>query len=82
MLVGSDDTAKVYINGKLVYQYPFGRSFVADQDVVANIVLNSGLNIVVFKVVNGIFSWHGSLRFTDADGNPIKGIKVTVDPEP
>jgi hypothetical protein len=27
------------------------------------------------------FDWKGSIRFTDAQGNPVKGIKVTLDPE-
>ena len=32
MLAGSDDGAKVYLNGKQVYKFPTGRSFVADED--------------------------------------------------
>jgi hypothetical protein len=35
----------------------------------------------VFKVVNETSDWVGSIRFTDAQGNPVKGIKVTLDPE-
>jgi hypothetical protein len=37
--------------------------------------------VLVFKVVNGIGAWMGSIRFTDAQGNPVKGIKVMLDPE-
>ena len=81
MLVGSDDEAKVYLNGKQVHKYPFPRSFVADQDTVPDIALNAGLNVLVFKVVNETGDWKGSIRFTDAQGNPVKGIKVTLDPE-
>ena len=43
MLVGSDDEAKVYLNGKLIHKYPVGRGFVADQDTVPDIALNAGL---------------------------------------
>jgi hypothetical protein len=32
-------------------------------------------------VVNGLLGWQGSIRFTDAQGNPVNGIKVTLDPE-
>ena len=46
-----------------------------------DIALNAGLNVLVFKVVNETASWKGSIRFTDAQGNPVKGIKVTLDPE-
>ncbi|HVR34740.1 MAG TPA: WD40 repeat domain-containing protein, partial [Methylomirabilota bacterium] len=81
MLVGSDDEAKVYLNGKQIYKYPFGRGFVVDQDTVPDIALNAGLNVLVFKVVNEFVDWKGSVRFTDAQGNPVKGIKVTLDPE-
>jgi hypothetical protein len=81
MLVGSNDQSKVYLNGKQIHKYPFPRGFVADQDRVQSIVLNAGLNVLVFKVVNEIGGWEGSIRFTDAQGNPVKGIKVTLDPE-
>jgi len=81
MLVGSDDEAKVYLNGKLVHKYPVGRGFVADRDTVPDISLNAGLNVLVFKVVNEFVDWKGSIRFTDAQGNPVKGIQVTLNPE-
>jgi serine/threonine protein kinase/WD40 repeat protein len=78
MLVGSDDQAKVYLNGKQVYRSYLGRPFSADQDTVLDITLNAGLNVLVFKVVNEKVSWQGSIRFTDAQGNPVKGIKVML----
>jgi len=80
MLVGSNDEAKVYLNGKQIHEAAFPRSFFADQDKVQDISLNAGLNVLVFKVVNEISSWQGSIRFTDAQGKPVKGIKVTLDP--
>jgi serine/threonine protein kinase len=80
MLVGSDDQAKVYLNGKQLYRSPVARPFLADQDSVPDITLNAGLNVLVFKVVNETIAWHGSIRFTDAQGNPVKGIKVTLTP--
>jgi WD40 repeat protein/class 3 adenylate cyclase/tRNA A-37 threonylcarbamoyl transferase component Bud32 len=79
MLVGSDDESKVYLNGKQIYKYPAMRNFVADQDTVA-VALSAGLNVLVFKVVNETLDWQGSIRFTDAQGNPVKGIKVTLAP--
>jgi hypothetical protein len=81
MLVGSDDEAKVYLNGKQVHTSPIPGSFFAEQDRVPGISLNAGLNVLVFKVVNEGVDWKGSIRFTDAQGNPVKGIKVTLDPE-
>jgi hypothetical protein len=80
MLVGSDDQAKVYLNGKQVHKYAMPRSLVVDQDRVPDLALNAGVNVLVFKVVNEVSDWQGSIRFTDAQGNPVKGIKVTLTP--
>jgi hypothetical protein len=81
MLVGSDDEAKVYLNGKQIYRYPLLGPFVAERDMVQDITLNAGLNVLVFKVVNDYADWRGAIRFTDAQGNPAKGIRVTLNPE-
>jgi len=82
MLVGSDDEAKIYLNGKQVYTNAFPRPFYAEEDKVPDIALNAGLNVLVFKVVNETREWKGSIRFIDAQANPVKGIKVTLDPRP
>jgi hypothetical protein len=34
----------------------------------------------VFKVENRWAGWQGSIRLTDKEGKPIKGIKVTLTP--
>ena len=82
MLVRSDDEAKVYLNGKQVYRSPGGRGWAAaDQDTVPDIALEAGLNVLVFKVVNETGAWQGSIQFTDAQGDPVKGLKVTLHPE-
>jgi WD40 repeat protein/serine/threonine protein kinase len=80
MKIGSDDQAKVYLNGKLVYQQGEPRAFVADQDEVGGIHLKAGTNPLVFKVVNEKFGWAGSIRLTDAKGEPVKGIRVRLTP--
>ncbi len=81
MLVGCDDQSKVYLNTKQVYKSSVGRGFLADRDTVPGIALNAGLNVLVFKVVNEFVDWKGSIRFTDALGDPVKGIHVTLNPE-
>ena len=78
MLVGSNDQSKLYLNGKQIHQCAFSRNWVPDQDSVPNVTLNAGLNTVVFKVVNDTTEWLGSIRFTDARGQPVKGIKATL----
>ena len=79
MKVGSDDQAKVYLNEREIYRGG-GGTYVPDRDVVAGVELKAGLNMLVFKVVNGLGDWVGSVRFTDAAGQPVKGIKVTLTP--
>lgn len=81
MLVGSDDEAKIYLNGREVFKAPAPRAFIEEQDTVPDIALNAGVNVLVFKVVNEGGGWLGSIRLTDAQGNPVNGIKVTLDPE-
>jgi eukaryotic-like serine/threonine-protein kinase len=81
MLVGSQDEAKVYLNGKEVYKAALPHGKVEVQEKVQSIDLNVGLNVVVFKVVNETQFWKGSIELQDAQGNPVRGIKVTLDPE-
>jgi serine/threonine protein kinase/DNA-binding beta-propeller fold protein YncE len=78
--VGNDDEAKVYLNGKEIYRWDGGEKYVPDQNVVTDVELKSGLNVLVFKVVNETLDWKGSIRFTDAAGQPVKGISVSLDP--
>jgi len=81
MKVGCDDEAKIYLNGKEIYRNEIARACVPDQDEVAGIEFRAGLNVLVFKVVNEILGWQGSVRFADAAGQPLKGIRVTLDPK-
>ena len=48
---------------------------------MSDLALNAGLNVLVFKVVHEFPDWRGSIRFTDPQGNPIKGITVTLESE-
>jgi len=79
--VGSDDQAKLYLNGKEIYRNETLRGCVPDQDTVKGVELKAGLNVLVFKVVNEGAGWQGSVRLTDAAGQPLEGIRVTLDPE-
>jgi WD40 repeat protein len=80
MLLGSNDQSRLYVNGKQIHQSTFSRNWVPDQDIVRDVTLNAGLNTVVFKVVNDTTEWLGSVRFTDARGQPVEGIKATLNP--
>ncbi len=49
LLVGHDDDAKVYLNGKQIYRHDNGYDFFADRHVVPEITLTAGMNVLVFK---------------------------------
>jgi hypothetical protein len=80
MKTGSDDQAKVYLNGKEIFKFEEPRSADKDQDSTPNITLKKGVNVIVFKVVNEKVDWSGCLRFTDKDGKPITNFKVNLKP--
>ncbi|HUS37567.1 MAG TPA: hypothetical protein VM680_19620, partial [Verrucomicrobiae bacterium] len=81
MKVGSNDQSKVYLNGREIHRRMHDRTYIEDQDAVSGIELRTGLNVLVFKVVNDDGGWQGSVRFTDHADHPLKGITVTLDPD-
>jgi len=78
--VGSDDEAKVYLNGQEVYKYTRVRGL-AGLDPIGPITLRKGTNVLVLKVVNEYGKWLGCARFVDRDSNPIQGLQVRLTPE-
>ena len=80
LLVGSDDASKIYLNGREVYKSTFTTGFVPEQGKAKDLDLTAGLNVLVFKVVNERGAWKGSVRIVDSQGNPVAGVRVTLDP--
>ncbi len=79
--VGSDDQAKVYLNGREVYQHRMDRPLVG-LDTVGPLSLRKGTNVLVFKVVNEGSGWQGCVRLVDDAGRPVPDIRVKLTPEP
>jgi len=79
--LGSDDQAKVWINGKEVHRCDADRGVVPDQDTAENITLVKGVNTIVFKVVNGGGDWGGCIRLVKADGSPFMDARATLKPD-
>jgi hypothetical protein len=77
---GSDDQAKVYLNGKEVLKQEEGRPLERDEDST-EIILRKGVNVLVFKVINEKEDWSGCARLLDKDGKVLKGLKVSVAPK-
>lgn len=69
--MGSDDSMKCWLNGKLVHRYQNPRSLTIDQDVV-KVRLQTGVNKLLLKVINFGGGWCATLRITDVDERPLK----------
>ena len=78
---GSDDQAKLYVNGQAVYRQPKVRDHELDEDEIP-ITLHKGVNILVFKVINEHLGGPmGSLHFVNKDGRPADGLRMGLKPE-
>jgi hypothetical protein len=80
MKTGSDDQAKVYLNGKEVFKNDEARAVEKDQDSTENLALIQGVNVLVFKVINEKEDWAGCLRFMTKDGKPVTDLRVQLQP--
>ncbi|MCS7185757.1 MAG: HEAT repeat domain-containing protein [Armatimonadetes bacterium] len=68
--VGSDDSVKVWLNGKLVHQFGDMRGLSVDQDRI-RVRLQKGVNRLLLKVTQGGGGWEFCVRLVDLQGNPI-----------
>ena len=67
--LGSNDQAKVWLNGEEVFTYSESRSVTIDQNVIP-VTLKTGENRILIKVCDEMGFWGFYLRLTDADGVP------------
>jgi hypothetical protein len=79
MAIGSNDQAKVWLNGKQVIKFAETRGIEQDSDK-APVALTAGVNVVVFKVINQKNDWAAALRFLDQDGKAVTGLTVKTAP--
>ena len=79
MALGSNDQARLYLNGKDIYAVQDARTLELDGDK-GKVRLNKGVNVVVFKVINEQNSWQGSMRFLDKNGAPVTDLKIKLSP--
>src|SRR5262249_6311293 len=75
--VDSDAQAKIYLNGREIYQCRRVRAL-KGLDTVGPVALKQGTNVLVFKVVNERGGWEGCVRLVDDDGRPAQGIRVKL----
>ncbi len=73
--LGSDDGAKVWLNGKLVHANNVARPIVPGSDKVA-VTLRAGWNPVLLKITQNNLGWEFSARFVRPDGSRLEGLRV------
>jgi len=79
--IGSDDQAKVYLNGAQFLVFDKPRLLEKDSNVANDVNLRRGENLLVFKVVNEKQLWQGCLRFTDRNNQPVKKLQISLVPQ-
>jgi len=78
--VGSDYHAKIYLNGKEIYQFHGWRGAVMDQDAIPQVTLKKGVNVLVLKMVTVNRDWSACLRFFGKDGRTIQNLRISLTP--
>jgi hypothetical protein len=77
--VGSDDGVKIWLNGKEIWSNPAARPMQQDNDVINDVKLKSGWNLLLLKVGQAGGQWQVMVRFTDPKGRPIEDLKYSTD---
>lgn len=75
---GSDDGAKIWLNGREVYSKYEARPLKIGQERIP-IILEEGANTLLVKIEEQIGGWGFSLAFQDAGGRPVSGLEYDPD---
>jgi tRNA A-37 threonylcarbamoyl transferase component Bud32 len=76
--IGSDDQVAVRLNGREILRAPRPRALTIDDDIIADVTLKQGTNVLVLKVVNVTRDWSACVRLTDEHGNRVENVKVSL----
>jgi HEAT repeat protein len=70
LLIGADDSEKVWVNGEKVFELFTARSLQPDQDRVP-VKLKAGTNTILLKLYQDAQGWEFCLRIVTPDGRPL-----------
>lgn len=79
MELGSDDGVKVWLNDHLVHANNVARACQPGSDKV-DVMLNKGWNSMMLKVTQYNQGWAFCLRFAEAGGEPVAGLRPSLKP--
>ena len=77
--LGTNDAGKLWIGGKLVFDYPKEGTASLDRDIIP-VTLPAGTTPILLKVSNGINNWGFVFRITDLEGRALKDLEYTLKP--
>lgn len=77
--VGSDDSIKVWLNGKVVHASNTDRGLAPRQDLV-KARLNKGANDLMIRVINHSGGWGFACRIRRPDGSALDRLTVEAGP--
>ncbi|MBN1348020.1 DUF4838 domain-containing protein [candidate division KSB1 bacterium] len=76
--LGSNDSVKMWLNGKEVWNNHLGRVVVMDDDTIP-VTLPAGKSRILLKISNQGANWGFCFRITDEEGNKIPELQFTVE---
>jgi len=76
LLLGVDDSEKIYVNGKKVFDQFVARGLQVDQDKVP-VKLQAGTNRILLKLWQNLMGWEFCMRITTPDGKPLEFAQKT-----
>lgn len=79
LLVGSDDSLVLWLDGKEIWKNPAVRPLIPDSDRIP-LALTEGWHRLLFKITQLMGEWGLSARLVDEDGNPIEDIRYSLTP--
>jgi hypothetical protein len=75
---GSDDGIRIWLNGVRVFEKLEPRGYSAGQDIT-DVDLREGMNALMLEILEIGGNWEGACRLTDRAGNPIPGVRYSLD---
>ena len=75
----TNDSGKLWVDGRLVWDYPFESQVMLDRHVV-ECTLPARTVPVLLKACNGEANWGFILRITDSDGHPVENLRYSIHP--
>ena len=70
LLLGVDDSEKIWVNGKKIFEQFTARPLQVDQDRVP-VHLKAGTNTILLKLYQNSQGWEFCVRIVNADGQPV-----------